>query len=297
MADAATRPSKPAITPGAWQEARGLIYAHRKRLSLGLVLLLVNRIAGFVLPASPKWVIDRVIGQHRPELLLPLAVAAGVATLVQAATGFGLSQILGVAAQRAITDMRRTVQAYVLRLPVSYFDSTKSGILISRIMTDAEGIRNLVGTGLVQLIGGLLTGAAALVVLFFLNWRLTAIAILILGCFGGGMAFAFTKLRPLFRERGKLNAEVTGRLGETLGGIRIGKAYRAERGERLGFTRGADTLFRNIAATMTGISAVGSFATLIVGADRKSTRLNSSHLVISYAVFCLKKKKKNNVQK
>jgi len=284
MADAATRPSKPAITPGAWQEARGLIYAHRKRLSLGLVLLLVNRIAGFVLPASPKWVIDRVIGQHRPELLLPLAVAAGVATLVQAATGFGLSQILGVAAQRAITDMRRTVQAYVLRLPVSYFDSTKSGILISRIMTDAEGIRNLVGTGLVQLIGGLLTGAAALVVLFFLNWRLTAIAILILGCFGGGMAFAFTKLRPLFRERGKLNAEVTGRLGETLGGIRIVKAYRAERGERLVFTRGANTLFRNIAATMTGISAVGSFATLIVGAIGILMILEGGHAVLTGAM-------------
>ena len=284
MADAATRPSKPAITPGAWQEARGLIYAHRKRLSLGLVLLLVNRIAGFVLPASPKWVIDRVIGQHRPELLLPLAVAAGVATLVQAATGFGLSQILGVAAQRAITDMRRTVQAYVLRLPVSYFDSTKSGILISRIMTDAEGIRNLVGTGLVQLIGGLLTGAAALVVLFFLNWRLTAIAILILGCFGGGMAFAFTKLRPLFRERGKLNAEVTGRLGETLGCIRIVKAYRAERGERLVFTRGANTLFRNIAATMTGISAVGSFATLIVGAIGILMILEGGHAVLTGAM-------------
>src|SRR5438046_8177250 len=154
MAGAATRPSKPAISPGAWQEARGLIYAHRKRLSLGLVLLLVNRIAGFVLPASPKWVIDRVIGQHHPELLLPLALAAGAATLVQAVTGFGLSQILGVAAQRAITDMRRTVQAYVLRLPISYFDSTKSGILISSIMSCAEGMRSLVGEGLVLVAGG-----------------------------------------------------------------------------------------------------------------------------------------------
>src|SRR5881409_1888411 len=265
MSDAATRPSKPAISPGAWQEARGLIYAHRKRLSLGLVLLLVNRIAGFVLPASPKWVIDRVIGQHHPELLLPLALAAGAATLVQAVTGFGLSQILGVAAQRAITDMRRTVQAYVLRLPVSYFDSTKSGILISRIMTDAEGIRNLVGTGLVQLIGGLLTGAVALVVLFVLNWRLTAIAILILACFGSGMALAFTKLRPLFRERGKINAEVTGRLAESLGGIRIVKAYHAERGERLVFTRGVNKMFRNIAATMTGISGVGALSGLVIG--------------------------------
>src|SRR5881398_981380 len=281
MADDASRPKKAAITPGAWQEARALIYAHRKRLSLGFVLLLVNRIAGFVLPASPKWLIDRVIGQHRPELLLPLALATGAATLVQAVTGFGLSQILGVAAQRAITDMRRTVQAYVLRLPISYFDSTKSGILISRIMTDAEGIRNLVGTGLVQLAGGLVTAAIALGVLFYLNWRLTLFAILILGCFGGGMAYAFAKLRPLFRERGKLNADVTGRLGETLGGIRIVKAYRAERGERLVFTRGANTLFRNIATTMTGISAVGSFATIIVGAIGILMILEGTHAVLS----------------
>src|SRR5438094_676350 len=284
MADDASRPKKAAITPGAWQEARALIYAHRKRLSLGFVLLLVNRVAGFVLPASPKWVIDRVIGQHRPELLLPLALATGVATLVQAVTGFGLSQILGVAAQRAITDMRRTVQAYVLRLPVSYFDSTKSGILISRIMSDAEGIRNLVGTGLVQLVGGLVTGAIALGVLFYLNWRLTLFAILILGCFGGGMAYAFAKLRPLFRERGKLNADVTGRLGETLGGIRIVKAYRAERSERLVFTRGANTLFRNIATTMTGISAVGAFATIIIGAIGILMILEGGHAILSGAM-------------
>src|SRR5437016_3592485 len=181
MADASpTRPPRKTITPGAWQEARALIYAHRGRLAVGLALMLVNRLAGLVLPASSKWVIDRVINQHHPELLLPLALAAGGATLVQAITGFGLSQILGVAAQRAITDMRRTVQAYVLRLPISYFDSTKSGILISRIMTDAEGIRNLVGTGLVQLVGGLITAAIALGVLFYLNWRLTLIGILMI---------------------------------------------------------------------------------------------------------------------
>jgi subfamily B ATP-binding cassette protein MsbA len=257
---------KAAITPGAWQEARALIYAHRRRLSIGLALMLVNRLAGFVLPGSSKWVIDRVINQHHPELLVPIAIAVGVATLIQAVTSYGLSQILGVAAQGAITEMRRAVQSYVLRLPISYFDSTKSGILISRIMTDAEGIRNLVGTGLVQLVGGLVTAAIALVGLFYLNWRLTAFAILILGGFGGGMAYAFNKLRPLFRERGNINADVTGRLAETLGGIRIVKAYRAEKSERLVFARGANKLFRNIATTMTGISAVGAFATVIIGA-------------------------------
>src|SRR3989442_4372059 len=176
--------------------------------------MLVNRLAGLVLPSSSKWVIDRVINQHRPDLLLPLAAVAGAATLVQAVTGFGLSQVLGVAAQRAITEMRRTVQAYVLRLPVSYFDSTKSGILISRIMSDAEGIRNLVGTGLVQLVGGLVTATIALGVLFYLNWRLTAIAILILPCFADGLALALSQLEQLCPQRGKINAEVTGRLGE-----------------------------------------------------------------------------------
>ncbi len=275
---------KKVFSPGAWQEARALVYAHRRRLALGLVLLLVNRLAGLVLPSSSKWVIDKVINQHHPELLLPLALVAGAATLVQAVTGFALSQILGVAAQRAITDMRRTVQAYVLRLPISYFDSTKSGILISRIMTDAEGIRNLVGTGLVQLIGGLFTATIALGVLFYLNWRLTAIAILILACFGGGMAYAFAKLRPLFRERGKLNAEVTGRLGETLGGIRIVKAYRAERSERLVFARGAHTLLRNVATTMTGVSGVGSFATLIVGGIGILMILEGGHAILSGAM-------------
>ena len=257
---------KSAITAGAWQEARDLVWSHRRRLGVGLLLMLVNRLAGLVLPASSKYLIDHVIGQRRVELLGTIALAAGAATIVQAVTSFGLSQILGVAAQRAITEMRKTVQAFVLRLPIAYFDSTKTGVLISRIMSDAEGIRNLVGTGLVQLVGGLVTASIALGVLFWLNWQLTAMAILILGTFGGGMAYAFTKLRPLFRDRGKINAEVTGRLAETLGGIRIVKAYRSERGERLVFARGAHRLFRNIATTMTGVSGLGAFAALIVGA-------------------------------
>jgi ATP-binding cassette, subfamily B, putative efflux pump len=253
------------ISAGAWQEARALIWAHRRRLALGLGLLVVNRLSGLVLPSSSKLLLDRVIGQHQAGLLGWIAVAVAVATLIQGATSFALSQVLGVAAQRAITDMRRSVQQYVLRLPTSYFDSTKTGVLISRVMTDAEGIRNLVGTGLVQLVGGLITAAIALVVLFVLNWRLTAVSIVALALFGGGMAFAFAKLRPLFRERSKINAEVTGRLAETLGGIRIVKAYHAERAERLVFARGVHTLLRNIAATMTGVSAVGGFSALVIG--------------------------------
>ena len=249
----------------AWREARTIIWSYRKRLAFGFGLMLVNRLAGLVLPASSKYVIDEVIGNNRPELLVNLAIAVAVATMLQAGTSFSLSQVLGVAAQRAITEMRKVVQEHVARLPVSYYDSTKTGVLISRVMTDAEGIRNLVGTGLVQLTGGLVTATIALVVLFYLNWSLTVITILILGTFGGVMAFAFNHLRPLFRERGKINAEVTGRLGETLGGIRIVKAYTAERREQYVFAKGAHRLFRNVAKAVTGISAISSFSTLIVG--------------------------------
>ncbi len=250
----------------AWREARQLIWQHRSRLAIGLGLMLVSRLAGLVLPWSSRYLIDQVVGQKRADLLGVIAAAVGVAAIVQAIASFGLSQILGVAAQRAITDMRKSIQAFVLRLPIAYFDSTKTGILISRIMTDAEGVRNLVGTGLVQLVGGLVTATIALGVLFWLNWKLTTLSILILALFGGGMAYAFAKLRPLFRERGKINAEVTGRLAETLGGIRIVKAYRSERGERLVFARGAHRLFRNVATTMTGVSGVGAFAQIVIGA-------------------------------
>jgi ABC-type multidrug transport system fused ATPase/permease subunit len=249
----------------AWREARELVWAHRRRLSIGLALMLVSRLAGLVLPASSKWLIDEVVGKNRTELLMPIALAAGAATLVQAVTSFALSQILGVAAQRAITDMRKRVQARVMRLPVRYFDSTQTGILVSRIMTDAEGIRNLVGTGLVSLAGGLVTAVLGLGVLFWLNWKLTVVTILVLGTFGGGMAYAFKTLRPLFRERGKINAEVTGRLTEALGGIRVVKSYTAEKREEIVFTKGAHRLFRNIAKSMTGVSATTAGSTVIVG--------------------------------
>ena len=280
MADKKPRPNY----SNAWREARALIWQHRSRLAIGLGLMLVSRLAGLVLPWSSRYIIDEVVGQRRADLLGIIAAAVGAAAVVQAVTSFGLSQILGVAAQRAITDMRKSIQSFVLHLPVSYFDSTKTGILISRIMTDAEGIRNLVGTGLVQLLGGLVTASIALGVLFWLNWKLTAISILVLALFGGGMAYAFAKLRPLFRERGKLNAEVTGRLAETLGGIRIVKAYRSERGERLVFARGAHSLFRNIATTMTGVSGVGAFAQLVIGAISLVMILVGGRAVLSQAM-------------
>ncbi|MEO8522073.1 MAG: ABC transporter ATP-binding protein, partial [Acidobacteriota bacterium] len=258
-------PKKKKLTSAAWKEARALIWARRGRLGVGLALMLVNRLSGLVLPATSKFLIDDVINKGRADLLTPLALAAGAATLVQAISSFALSQVLGVAAQRAITEMRRRVEAHVARLPVAYFDSTQSGVLISRIMTDAEGIRNLVGTGLTQLTGSVVTALFALAYLFYLNWYLTLITIVALAIFGGGMAIAFKRLRPLFRERGKINAEVTGRLNETLGGIRIVKTYTAEKREELVFTRGVNRLFRNIAESITGVSAITAFSTVVVG--------------------------------
>jgi subfamily B ATP-binding cassette protein MsbA len=259
-------PSKSLSLPVVWREARDLVWAHRSRLAAGLALMLVNRLAGLVLPGTSKFLIDDVIGRQRAELLWPLALAAGAATVVQATTSFALSQVLGVAAQRAIANMRRTVEAHVLRLPITYFDSTKSGVLISRVMTDAEGIRNLVGNGLVQLAGGLVTASIGLAVLFYLNWRLTTLTLVVLLTFGTGMAVAFKRLRPLFRERGKINAEVTGRLGEALGGVRIVKSYTAEKREDLVFTRGAHRLLRNVARSITGVSAITAFSTVVIGA-------------------------------
>jgi len=257
---------KKKFTAGAWEEARALVWVHRKRLALGLFLMLVNRLAGMVLPATTKYLMDDVISRGHWDLLPRLALAAGLATCLDAATAFANSQVLGVAAQRAITDMRKEVEAHVMRLPIRYFDSTKTGILISRIMTDAEGIRNLVGTGLVQLSGSILTAILATGVLLYLNWKLTLVTLVILAVFGGGMAKAFQSLRPLFRERGQINAEVTGRLAESLGGVRIVKSYVAEKREELVFAKGAHRLFRNVAKSLTGVSAVTASSSIVIGA-------------------------------
>ena len=276
---AGSKPPKKAFTAGAWEEARALIWTHRKRLALGLLLMIVNRLSGLVLPTTTKYLMDDVIQQQHWELLPTLAFAVAVATIVDAGTAFANSQILGVAAQRAITEMRKDVEAHVMRLPIRYFDSTKSGILISRIMTDAEGVRNLVGTGLVQLTGSILTATLALGVLLYLNWRLTTVTIVILGAFGGGMATAFKRLRPLFRERGQINAEVTGRLAESLGGVRIVKAYTAEKREELVFAKGAHRLFRNVAKSLTGVSAVTAFSSIVIGATGIAMMVVGGHAI------------------
>ena len=256
---------KPINYANAFAEAKRLLWTHRWRLALGLAIMLVGRALSLVMPASTKYVIDEVIAKRRGDMLSTVAAVAAAATLLQAAASFAVSQILGVAAQRAITEMRKRVHGHIERLPVQYFDSMKTGQLITRIMRDAEGVRNLVGTGLVQLTGGLLTASMALSVLVWLNWKMTLITLAVLGVFGGGMALAFKRLRPLFRERGEIESQLTGRLSESLSGIRIVKAYTAERRERLVFARGAHRLFRNIAESMTGVSFLMAFSSAIVG--------------------------------
>jgi subfamily B ATP-binding cassette protein MsbA len=256
---------KKRFTRSAFREARRLVRQYRGRLAVGMAIMVVNRLAGMVLPTSSKYLIDDVIGKEQIDLLIPIGLAVAAATVFQSVTTFGLSQVISVAAQKVIMEVREMVQRHVVRLPIGYFDRAKSGELISRIMTDAEGIRNLIGTGIIQLVGGLFTSILAIGVLIYLNWKLTAITILILAAFAGAMAVAFKKLRPIFRRRREINAEVTGRLGETLGGSRIVKAYAMEDKELSAFAQGTERLFQNIKSSITGTSLIMSFGTLIVG--------------------------------
>ena len=267
MTPPAKDPKKPKFdSKRAWAEARALIWTYRRSVGIGMGLMLISRAAGLVLPASSKYLIDEVLGKGNATLLPKIAFFAFVATVIQAITSYALSQVVSVAAQQAIAKLREDVQAHLIRLPVRFFDSTKSGVLVNRVMNDPEGIRNLVGTGIIQLVGGLLTASVAIGVLFWLNWQLTLATVVFLSIFGVGMSIAFKRLRPIFRERSVIQADVTGRLTETIGGIRIVKVYTAENREREVFAKGVDKLFRNIAATITGTSATAALSVAIIGA-------------------------------
>ena len=248
-----------------WPDLWTLVRPRRALLALGLVLMAVNRVSGLVLPASTKFLVDDVVLKHRTRLLVPIVLAVLAATLVQGSTSFALTQLLSKEAQRLIAELRRKVQAHVGRLPVAYYDANKTGTLVARIMSDVEGVRNLVGTGLVEFAGGLLTAVIAFVVLMRISPTMTLFAFSCLVLFSLGLKKAFVTIRPIFRERGKINAEVTGRLTETLGGVRVVKGYHAEAREEGVFAEGVGRLLGNVLRTLTATSVMSLSSTALMG--------------------------------
>src|SRR6202521_5094222 len=257
----ASGPQLRAVLPLVWE----LVRPRRGLLAVGFVLMAINRVASLVLPYSTRYLIDSVIIKRNIQLLKPLVLGVLLATVIQGITSFSLTQLLSKAAQRLITELRQKVQAHIGWLPVSFHDSTKSGALVSRIMSDVEGVRNLIGTGLVDLVGGLLTAGIALVVLFRISALMTAVAFGFLLCFAFALYKAFGTIRPIFRERSKINAEVTGRLSESLGGVRVVKGYHAEQREENVFSRGVQRLLDNVLRTLTATSVLSLSASLLLG--------------------------------
>jgi ABC-type multidrug transport system fused ATPase/permease subunit len=242
-----------------------MILPRRKLLALGLVLMIINRLSGLVLPYSTRFLVDDIIGKRRADLLTPLVLAVLTATLIQGVTSFTLTQLLSKAGQRLIAELRQKVQQHIGRLSVGYYDANKSGVLVSRIMTDVEGVRNLIGTGLVEFAGGLMTAVIALIVLLRISAIMTLLTALFVAAFAFALKQAFSKIRPIFRERGKINAEVTGRLTESLGGVRVVKGYHAEEREAAVFSGGVKRLLNNVEQSLTAMSLMSLSATVLMG--------------------------------
>jgi len=247
------------------QVFKDIIWPRKKILLVGLILIVISRGAGFVLPYSSKVLLDEIVPQRDYDLLWFVLGAVLISLTIQAITSFWLTKLLSVEAQNLISKLRVQVQKKILSLPISYFDNNKSGALVSRIMTDVEGVRNLVGTGLVQLIGGTLTAIVALVLLIQISPIMTLSTLVPIGLFAFIALKAFAKIRPIFRERGKLNADVTGRLTETLNGVRVIKGFNSEEHENKIFEKGADQLFQNVKSSLTATSLVTSLATFLLG--------------------------------
>ena len=260
-------PKKPKLErlKAVWPEVWKLLRPRRGLLALGMLLMAINRVSAFVLPASTKFLIDDVINKHHVAGLQRLVEIVLGATVVQGITSFALTQSLSKAAQRLITELRQVVQKHISRLPVSYYDANKTGALVSRIMSDVEGIRNILGTGLVDFVGGLLTAGIALWWLMSISPRMTLIALVSLGAVAGFLGKAFATIRPIFRERSKINAEVTGRLTESLGGVRVIKGYHAEQREEGVFAKGVHRLLDNVMRTLTATSVMSLSASLLLG--------------------------------
>ncbi len=247
------------------QVFKTIIWPRKYILLVGLVLIVISRLSGLVLPWSTKYLMDDVIAKGNMEMLKIVLLAVAGAVLIQAVTSYILTQILSVEAQRLISILRSRVQKQVLRLPIRFFDNNKSGALVSRIMNDVEGVRNLVGTGLVQLVGGVLTSIICLVLLIGISPMMTLYVLVPVLIFGLISLKAFSKIRPIFRERGKITADVTGRLTETLNGVRVIKGFNAEQQEIKSFELGVERLFLNVKASLTSTSLITSSATFLLG--------------------------------
>ena len=242
-----------------------IIWPRRKLVFIGLILIVISRLASLIMPWKLKSLLDDVVPNKDFPALYDLLWLVGFALLIQAVTSFLLTRILSVQAQYLISELRAQVQKKVLSLPISFFDNNKSGALVSRIMTDVEGVRNLIGTGLVQLIGGTLTAVVTLVILIDMNAWMTLFVFLPVSIFGYVALRAFKYIRPLFRNRGKINAEVQGRLTETLAGIRVIKGFNAEAQENKVFEKGVDRLFQNVKKSLTATAVMTSSSTFLLG--------------------------------
>ncbi len=280
----AAKPPKIQRLKAVWPEVWKLMRPRRGLLALGFVLMVINKVAGFVLPYSSKFLIDNVVGKHQTGLLRPIVLSVLLATLVQGVTSFSLTQLLSKAAQRLIADLRKQVQAHISHLPVAFYDANKTGALVSRIMSDVEGVRNLLGTGLVDFAGGLVAASIALVLLLRISAPLTLVAVGSLGCFALALNRAFATIRPIFRERGKINAEVTGRLTESLGGVRVIKGYHAEQREEKVFAAGVKRLLDNVMRTLTATSLMGLSASVLLGVVGAATMYIGGRQMVAHSL-------------
>ncbi len=277
--DAVKKP-KPKLS-AVWPEIKALVRPRRGLLALAFLLMLVNRAASLVLPISFKPLIDLVFNQKRMDLLLPIVGAVLGATFLQGLTSYALTQTLSKAGQRLIAELRVQVQTHVGRLPVSYYDENRTGALVSRIMSDVEGVRNIIGTGVVDFVGGVLTAVFAFAYLVHYSLRMTLVTFVIMLAFAAVVQRAFKTIRPIFRERSKINAEVTGRLTESLGGVRVVKGYRAEDNEARVFSEGVDRLLRNVISSLTAQSLMTLSSTVILGVVGAVVMFMGAHLHVA----------------
>ncbi len=255
------KPKLEKVLPEVWK----LIRPRRFLLGGSFLLMIINRASGLVLPASTRFLIDNVMGKHMLNQLPIIVGIVVLATIIQGSTSFVLTQLLSKEGQRLIAELRMKVQAHIGRLPVAFYDENRTGTLVARIMTDVEGVRNLIGTGVIDFVGGALTAVFALCYLIKLSVQMTMVTFVILVAFGLVLQKAFKTIRPIFRERAKINAEVTGRLTESLGGVRVVKGYHAEASEANVFAAGVDRLLRNVISSITAQSLMSLASTGILG--------------------------------